>query len=271
MLTNKKDIQILVDLGLTVLQAKVYITLLQIGRAKVRMISESSKISRPDIYRIIPRLQQLGLIEKQVTNPVMFEAVSPKIVINSLLKHKKMDFNELESKSKRLIPHLEKTKKRKTFKDKDFFVIVPSHETLISRLNQEIKKTKNTIEIVTTCKRLQYACYCFSESLNEVWKHNVKCRVLIEKPSMDQKAMFRKCYPKPWADIRFLSGKPSTVVAIFDNSEVFIITRSNTALKESPALWSNNEGILSITRNYLEALWKDATVLENMILESPSK
>ena len=160
---------------------------------------------------------------------------------------------------------------RGSIMSKNFFVIVPSHETLIYRLNQEIKKTKNTIEIVTTCKRLQYACYCFSESLNEAWKHNVKCRVLIEKPSMDQKAMFRKCYPKPWADIRFLSGKPSTVVAIFDNIEVFIMTRSNTALKESPALWSNNEGILSITRNYLEALWKDATVLENMILESPSK
>ena len=145
----------------------------------------------------------------------------------------------------------------------------PSSETLISRLDQQIKKAKKSIEIVTTCERLQYACFCFFESLSEAWIGKVKRPILIEEPSVELKEMFRKCYPLPWTDIRFSSKKPSTVVAVFDNNEVFVMTNSNAGWKDSPALWSNGSSILSLSRYYIETLWNESIPLEKISENEP--
>ena len=61
----KEDFQILVDLGLTLLQAKVFLALLVRGTSKVTEISQVSKVSRPDVYRSLSKLQEFGLVEKE--------------------------------------------------------------------------------------------------------------------------------------------------------------------------------------------------------------
>jgi DNA polymerase III alpha subunit len=52
------------DLGLTLLQAKIYLALSKTGKATIKTISKASNSARQDIYRIMPTLQKLGLAEK---------------------------------------------------------------------------------------------------------------------------------------------------------------------------------------------------------------
>ena len=151
------------------------------------------------------------------------------------------------------------------------FVFVPSEKALISRVNQRIKESTETIEIVTTCKRLQYACYCFSESLNEAWNRKIKCQIEIEKPSFKQKKIFRKCYPESLADIRFLQTIPSPVIVLFDNQEVFISTNPKAALQDSPAILSNNQSIVSLAQQFFETKWKEALPLEDKTMVALAK
>lgn len=251
------------ELGLTRLESKVYISLVELGTSKVERISQISHISRPDVYRTVRKLQEIGLLECKINRPLMFEAIPPKIAVNGLLTNKKESINSLENRTKILVSNLEK-KQKKSYGDNNEFVLVPSKEALISKLRQEIDKSKKCIEILTTCKRLQFACYCFPEALRRAWQRNVKCRLIIEKPSEEQIEIFRKCYPKPWTEIRFLSEKPSTVIALFDKKEVFIMTRSDAALRDSPALWSNNSCVLSINNYYLESLWEKANPIDQI-------
>ena len=70
----KEDHQTLIDLGLTLLQAKVYLALVQSGTLKVGTIAQVSKVARPDVYRTLQKLQDLGLIEKIITKPILFRA-----------------------------------------------------------------------------------------------------------------------------------------------------------------------------------------------------
>jgi sugar-specific transcriptional regulator TrmB len=55
---NDEPIQTFMSLGLTLLQAKLYLTLVKLGSqgGEVRKISRESSIVRQDVYRILPEL-----------------------------------------------------------------------------------------------------------------------------------------------------------------------------------------------------------------------
>jgi sugar-specific transcriptional regulator TrmB len=61
------DIQTLTDLGLSLLQAKTYLNLAKLGKANVQTIAKASNVARQDIYRVMPKLQKLGLAEKFIS------------------------------------------------------------------------------------------------------------------------------------------------------------------------------------------------------------
>ncbi|MBT0159006.1 hypothetical protein G4O51_03370 [Candidatus Bathyarchaeota archaeon A05DMB-2] len=55
-LPDDKKIETLVRLGLTNNQARVYLSALQTRKASVKTISQSAKVGREDVYRIMPSL-----------------------------------------------------------------------------------------------------------------------------------------------------------------------------------------------------------------------
>ena len=260
----QEGLQILMDLGLTLLQAKIYFTLVETGTAKVKNISQVSRVSRPDVYRTLSKLQELGLIEKEITNPVMFRAIPTEIVIESLLNRKKKKYDELQSKTKFLISNLKNNYIVNSSQGESQFVFVPSKEALIKKLKKAIDSAQKSIDVVTTSKRFIYACYCLSGSLEKAWQRNVKGRVIIENPEKLQTEIFEKTWRKPWADIRIVSTVPPTVIDMYDNKEVFIFTKPAADLKDSPALWSNDPSIICLTQHYFELMWINALDIKNI-------
>jgi hypothetical protein len=49
-----------------------------------------------------------------------------------------------------------------------------------------------------------------------------------------------------------------TVLGIYDRSEVFIVIDPEEGLFDSPALWSNNQSLISAIQDYFEMLWLTA-------------
>ena len=64
MATNEQDVENLVAIGLTITQAKVYLTLAHLGTAKAKAIWKDSEVARQDIYRVLSELEQKTLVEK---------------------------------------------------------------------------------------------------------------------------------------------------------------------------------------------------------------
>ena len=54
------DAQLLNELGLTILEAKVYLALAKTGKTTIATISKTSKVARPDVYRTLAKLQEKG-------------------------------------------------------------------------------------------------------------------------------------------------------------------------------------------------------------------
>jgi len=102
-------IQILMDLGLTLLQARVYLVLCKTGNATVKMISQATQIDRQDVYRIMPRLQELGLAEQIIATPTIYKATPIKQGCHFLFQKNVQKHFELQKKTLELIKKLDES------------------------------------------------------------------------------------------------------------------------------------------------------------------
>ena len=57
-------------LGLSVLQARVYVFLLELGRVSAESISMQTRICQLDVEQTLFELQELGLVKKLASNPL---------------------------------------------------------------------------------------------------------------------------------------------------------------------------------------------------------
>ena len=106
MIANDSEVQTLIDLGLTSIQARTYLGLAKFGPQKISVISKQSKVARLDIYRSLAKLQELSLVEEIVETPVKYRAVSLDKGIGSLLERRAQEYNKLRKSTQVLLQSL---------------------------------------------------------------------------------------------------------------------------------------------------------------------
>jgi sugar-specific transcriptional regulator TrmB len=101
-----KSIRILMRLGLTLVQAKIYLALAKLEKADVKTISEASGVSRSGVYRVMPQLEELGLAQKIIAAQTMHKATPIDEGSELLLDREEQKIIELQERAMRLIEHL---------------------------------------------------------------------------------------------------------------------------------------------------------------------
>jgi len=115
----EKAAEMLSDFGLTRNQAKVYIATAQLGLSSVGQISKLSKVRREDVYRVLPKLEKRGLIEKLLGTPTKIRATPIKEAIAILIKREEESFRtSVEVSNYHLCP---KCKQTYLYKKGDYF------------------------------------------------------------------------------------------------------------------------------------------------------
>lgn len=233
----------------------MYLALCHYGKSNIQTISKITGIARQDIYRLAADLVECGLIEAIISNPITYKAIPIEEGVSFLLRQKQEELATLELKTKSLLedfkPRQDNNRKEKGL---EYFVLIPSKKALIYELKKSINNTHASIDVSTSWKRFNYACYYLSEELVKAWGRDVKGRVIIEK-TKETSSDFVKTWKTPYAKIEYLASIPRTVMAIYDKKEVYIYTEPKANLTDSPALWSNNPGVLNMSNNYFETLW----------------
>lgn len=102
----------LIAFGLTVNQAKVYVTLVAIEPAQASKIAEVCGLRREEVYRVLPDLLRLGLASKKLGNPISYSALSPEDSVQLLtrlkLKKAAQELNNLTNKGNLLTASLKR-------------------------------------------------------------------------------------------------------------------------------------------------------------------
>ena len=79
--------------GLSRNQAVIYLTAVRLGLASFNEISRNSKIRREEVYRSVPVLEKLGLVERVLGNPIKVRATPVEEALPILINRFREDYN----------------------------------------------------------------------------------------------------------------------------------------------------------------------------------
>lgn len=132
----------LMMLGLSEYEARVYISLVKLGKGNAREIHEASGVPRTKVYEVLKRLLEKGFLEIQEGSPTHYRAIEPRKVIGKLQE-------DITSVSKRSINELENLKTEKQ-KEMPLIWVVRGDWTIKARIRELLGEAESDVTIKCT-------------------------------------------------------------------------------------------------------------------------
>jgi sugar-specific transcriptional regulator TrmB len=260
----ESDIQSLRLAGLSLSQARVFLTLTIIGKSSINNVAKETKIDAANTYRAVGSLQKLGLIKKTIAVPNIYEAIPLQDAINILLEQKAAEYTSLEDATKKLLSKYNEGKTEKDFTEKNQFLMIPQKKIYANLSLSYWKNAKTSIDVISTVKRAMESWDFYFQAEKEALERGVKIRVLIETNKSQSLKEFsteylikkcRKLYRKPNWENRLTSNSLDVIGTIFDKEVATFIVNPKANYTESPSLVTNHHGFLVMFQNYFDTVW----------------
>jgi sugar-specific transcriptional regulator TrmB len=255
--TQEDAVNTLEELGLTMVQAKTYLAIIENNVSTIKEIASTSKVARTDLYRSIRELEEKGLVERVLSKPNRFQAVPIGECVDSLYRRIVERNIELQKKIAKLRNDCKNNENKSlTEANASKYVLVPKSRA-IERIGKAIDSTKEYIDVVSSWKRFSTAIFSSANKLEHAWSRGVECRFVIEKPESLETLQngLGSCRKNPHCRIRFIPSSPRTVLSIYDGKEGMVIENPIAPLKESSILLSNNRSFISMIHDFFEIVW----------------
>jgi sugar-specific transcriptional regulator TrmB len=259
---NEHAEKVLQELGLTFSQAKLFVALVKLPQcATANAISSFSNVARQDVYQLMEELQEIGLVEKIVSTPTKFKAVSIKDATSFLVKKRKEKTRSLVEESTALLANFPEIASSTGVEDRNQFILIPKREAVVRRIEKAIKNANERILLITPWR--EFTQWMFT--LHEVWQRATERRVKIRwitdsKPQTPDSnfEIIQSFLLNPNFKLRTLPKPVNSRLGVYDRREVFIATTANSDAAESPALWTNSPTVINVLEDYFEMKWKMA-------------
>jgi sugar-specific transcriptional regulator TrmB len=247
---------VLVSLGLTSMQARVYLSLARNGPSKVTVISRISGIHRTHLYEVLKSLTEKGFVVKQLSNSE-YNAISLKDAAQLLVRDKQQEVLKLQNAVNEIADSF--TAKKEIAKEVKRELLLSSNKTYsFSRSRKYIDSAKFQVEQMHTWKRFTQLWQLLDEHLTGTMNRGVKIRQIVEVPKdiiQAQSFLSRDVFANPQFELRFVT-KTGGNLTIIDNEAIFLSTsQEKENLGETPLVFSNYEGLLGLMRNYFDYSW----------------
>ena len=257
----------LTSFGLSGNEAKVYLALLQLKKANARAIAKLSNVPRQEIYRVLPQLERLGMIEVIVDKPTKFLAIGPEEVLSELIEHKQEttanQIDELRTKKRTLENELKKIEGKSSGlirAEPVRFAVISGQHLINQKIQEMLHNAKNEVLWVVPKLEIRRAViYDRDKMLRECAQRNVKVRILTE---IDEKNLREVSRLSKFCEVRHVSGLTS-LTTIVDNKELMIGSAVHaredlTKGELMHELWTNDLSHIDVMSDFFEKLWSDS-------------
>ncbi len=252
-----QDIETLVKLGLNGVQAKAYLTLLRIGPEKAKEIAKNSRIARPDIYRTLAKLHELGLVEKLITHPVKFKAVPIAETLVILFRRRGAENEKIRTGAATLQQRYREVEKTLPKNDGTQFVMIPKKEAVMVNARQLSEASKKTMLLVLPAKKLLPLIANYSDMFQEALDRKVSVQIVTEKNDNKDSLMksVSELNKSPYFELRMVLEPLVVQYGIFDSEKILLSTSAKEQFTEVPAIFSNNLDVIELAKQYFETRW----------------
>ena len=133
--------ELLMNLGLTDGEAKVYLALAKLGSSTVGPIAKEAKVAYSNIYEILNRLLEKGLISFIIKEKTKyFQSIEPKLLYKFLDKQE-LEIEKSRDRLNKIIPELEKrTKFTMDKQEAEIFIGIKGLRTAYEKMFSDIDK-----------------------------------------------------------------------------------------------------------------------------------
>lgn len=255
------ELQILINLGLTLKQAKVYLALAKTGPQKTAEIAKNAKTNQADVYRALTKLEQIGLVEKVIATPLKYRAAPLAEAAARLLEAKTAQYEKVRAESRILLETARANKQASMPQLEPEYVLVPAGRAVVEKISAAIEEAERSIALVLSWERFSCgAASTFAENLEKAWSRKVNMRLVVERPSEGKtaKELIQHFSGKPFCQVRLFDGVPPAVFGVYDDEQVFVVVFPEKKLDASPVLWSNNRSLIALAKGCFEWLWQAA-------------
>ncbi len=258
--------------GLNKTKARIYIAINVLGAATASEIASLSKIRREEVYRILPELEEAGIVTSKLDAPRRFMATDPATSVEILVKLKtdtmKREIDSLQLKKADLISRLSTT----SFGvyEENTIEALARQDNVDKRYTQMVKKARNSMMLTASSDELEKILV--AKAKEPYLEGQLEIRTILNKgdladhpDSSDYTDFVRR--------IRLLSTKANCEVELkrVDKTpfKVLVIDRKEAVWGESKSgkmnsrfLWTNDQMHVGILRRAFENLWQEADSLK---------
>ncbi len=266
---REERIEVLTELGLTMIQAKIYLSLLQTGPSTAKNLAATMGTSRPDVYRVIETLHKDGIIEKLLTKPAVFKAAPAEQLIDSLLKQKIEAQKELNKKSNKLLTDLLTSQMETEIHETGIdFLVIQGKEATFQKLKEAISNAQTSIYVITSQRRFSEAVIEFHSLYNAALKRGVKIWIATENHIPQNRALriMKSLMKNPNFEVKYFIGSPAAHIAIFDAKNAYsTMLIPSVSLDASACLWSMNASFVELVQSYFEKKWNNSEKNQSLL------
>jgi len=255
-LTKTEGLQYLMELGLTGMQANIYLNLLLNGKAEARIIAYWVGSPRTEVYRALNELQENGLVDKELSCPLKFAAVPPSLGLQAFIDNKRHSINQMQKNLKNFSFEFEGT--QETNPEKEYKIIsIDGRRRIITKIKQQHDAAKSTVDIISFLPRFLYVANQCMENYKKAVERGVRYRIIIGVPddSQDLPAEIKKAHTNNRTIVKRIVGYPQVNSAIFDQEQLNFSYYPNRPIVESPLILTNHPCLVGFALNSFQRIW----------------
>lgn len=276
MIKEEESIQILQKLGLSRMQARIWLTIFQLGEANVTEISKTARIDRSESFKVIKKLQELGLIDELIGFPKKFRVTPIQDGLSVLLLSKEKEYRMLR---KKVMSFTQNTNHVEFSKDsivqKRDIVLLENKKRVRLFLDDLVSKAKKSIDLSGDWQGFRGAIAHNSDTCLTRLQKKVHLRVVISRPDREivVSEIFQFLKENPNVELRFFDKSETPVFLwIVDCAQIVMPTITQTNFEEnegnvSPLIFSNAHPLIQVGQMYFDSIWSTATP-QNRILSA---
>jgi sugar-specific transcriptional regulator TrmB len=178
-------------IGLSESDVKIYLALLGFGSANVTQLAEASGVHRTNIYSILDKLKEMGLVtEAKEENKLRFKVSDPENLLNYI--------KESEEAIRILIPDLNKI--RESVKEKIEVNVFKGEKGIKSAMKDILRERKEVVGFGMTGQLRHYMPAFAVHWIRDIQKRKIHNRyIYIEKTEISEKNFEVRSLPKEFS------------------------------------------------------------------------
>jgi len=259
-MANDENTDLLLGLGLSLNQARVYLAILKLERTPVRQIAKFSKVRREDVYRILPTLEKMGLIERLLGKPTEIRATPISDALTFLVAEEKNKSDERLSSMTSRVQRLSLKNWTQTLPgEESIYILIAEKKAILAKTSELIRNSRKEVALIADKARIIPVLSQFSDECKQAIKKGAHIRLIFEEESPDGllKEKVKKLIDGTSVHIKF-HHEPLNHFIMSDDREALITTVKECGLGASPSLWTNNNNLIGVLRTGFESDWKKA-------------